>query len=344
MTEPLPPGVQAIGFLLIPGFALMSYAAACEPLRAANIAAGREVYRALAFGPGLAAPGTVAASSGALIPAAPLPGRGAGLSALLVCAGGGPAAWALPEVHACLRAHSRDGVRLGGISGGAWLLAAAGLLRDRAFTLHWEHAAALVEAFPDLSPTPARYVIDRDRITCGGGVAPLDLMHALIAERMGAAFARRVSDWFLHTQVAAPAAPQRAGLAERWGVNHPGLLAALEKLEATPDAPVPRAALARLAGVGPRQLDRLFRDRLGATPGRIHRRLRLAHARRLLAQSPLSVAEIAQAAGFASASHFARAHRAEYGAAPSEARAGSGAATLASGEYSGSEGKTHPGG
>lgn len=339
------PGVQTIGFLLIPGFALMSYAAACEPLRAANIAAGREIYRAAAFGPGVSrpgvsGPGTVAASNGALIPAAPLPARGAGLSALLVCAGGSPADWGVPTVHACLRAQARDGVRLGGISGGAWLLAAAGLLRDRAFTLHWEHAAALVEAFPDLSPTQARYVIDRDRITCGGGVAPLDLMHALIGERMGPAFARRVSDWFLHAEVSAPAAPQRGGLAERWGVNHPGLLAALEKLEATPDGPVPRAALARLAGVGPRQLDRLFRDHLGATPGETHRRLRLVHARRLLAQSPLSIAEIAQAAGFASASHFARAHRAEYGSAPRDARA----AALASGEISGSEGKTTSGG
>ena len=33
-----------IGFLLIDGFALMSYAAASEPLRAANLLAGRRLY------------------------------------------------------------------------------------------------------------------------------------------------------------------------------------------------------------------------------------------------------------------------------------------------------------
>ena len=36
---------QTVGFLLVPGFALMSYAAAVEPLRAANLISGKELYR-----------------------------------------------------------------------------------------------------------------------------------------------------------------------------------------------------------------------------------------------------------------------------------------------------------
>jgi transcriptional regulator GlxA family with amidase domain len=35
----------SVGFLLVPGFALMSYAAAVEPLRAANLLSGRTLYR-----------------------------------------------------------------------------------------------------------------------------------------------------------------------------------------------------------------------------------------------------------------------------------------------------------
>ena len=34
-----------VGFLLVPGFALMSYASAVEPLRAANVLSGRNLYR-----------------------------------------------------------------------------------------------------------------------------------------------------------------------------------------------------------------------------------------------------------------------------------------------------------
>ena len=35
---------QRFGFLLLPNFALMSYASATEPLRAANLLAGRSLY------------------------------------------------------------------------------------------------------------------------------------------------------------------------------------------------------------------------------------------------------------------------------------------------------------
>ena len=39
------PRAQSVGFLLVPGFALMSYAAAVEPLRAANLISGTPLYR-----------------------------------------------------------------------------------------------------------------------------------------------------------------------------------------------------------------------------------------------------------------------------------------------------------
>lgn len=309
--------VQHIGFILIPEFALMSYASVSEPLRAANLLAGREIYRLSTFSPD----GAPALSSGGVpVPAAPLPGRGSGLATVFVCAGGSPRDWHYPAVLACLRQLAREGVRIGGISGGPYLLAAAGLLTERDFTIHWEHAPALLEAFPALSPRQARFVVDGNRITCGGGIAPLDMMHVLICERMGPDFARRVSDWYLHTEVGEPTAPQRGSLAERYGVHHPGLLSVLEKMEETIELPLDRTAMARIAGVTPRHLDRLFAAHLGSTFLDQYRRIRLQHARRLLEQSPLSISEIAIATGFSSGSHFSRAYRNLYGIAPSETR------------------------
>ncbi|MBY2988449.1 GlxA family transcriptional regulator [Rhizobium leguminosarum] len=309
--------VQKIGFILIPGFALMSYASATEPLRAANLLAGREIYRLQIFSPDGA---PALSSSGTSVPAEPLPVRGSGLGTAFVCAGGLPRDWRYPSVLACLRQLSREGVRIGGISGGPYLMAAAGLLGGRDFTIHWEHAAALLEAFPDLTPRQARFVIDGNRITCGGGIAPLDMMHVLIAERMGPDFARRVSDWYLHTEVNEPAAPQRASLAQRYGVHHSGLLNVLERMEETIEMPLERAAMARIAGVTTRHLDRLFSAHLGTTFLDQYRRIRLQHAHRLLKQSPLSVSEIAVATGFSSLSHFSRMFRAVYGIAPRAAR------------------------
>ncbi|MBW9065053.1 GlxA family transcriptional regulator [Rhizobium herbae] len=309
--------MQNIGFILIPGFALMSYASAIEPLRAANLLAGKEIYRLSSHAPN----GDMAlSSSGIPVPSQPLPRRGSRLHTVFVCAGGSPVDWNVPAVLACLRRLVREGVRIGGISGGPYLMAAAGLLRDRDFTIHWEHAPALMEAFPDLVPRQARYVLDGNRITCGGGVAPLDMMHALISERMGADFARRVSDWYLHTQVEASGAPQRASLAERYKVNHPGLLTVLEKMEATIEAPLDRQAMAALAGVSPRHLDRLFSSLMQSSFLVEYRKLRLNHARRLLLQSPLSISEIAFATGFSSAGHFSRSYREAFGEAPRQGR------------------------
>ena len=308
---------QEIGFLLVPGFALLSFASACEPFRAANDLAGRALYRLRYFGEG---GGPVVSSSGAEIPAEPLPRARFRLHTLFVCAGGEPAGWDRPAIHATLRRMARFGVRIGGISGGPYLMAAAGLLGDRPFTIHWEYAGATLEAFPDARLTRARYVADADRPTCGGGVAPLDMAYGLIAERMGAAFARRVSDWFLHTAVGAADDPQRASAAERYRVHHPALLAVIETMEKTVEAPLGRRAMARLVSISERHLDRLFIEKRGLSFTAQYRAIRLAHGRRLLRQSPLRIGEIAAACGFASAAHFARSYRSQFGCSPSADR------------------------
>ncbi|MHB2209768.1 GlxA family transcriptional regulator [Methylobacterium sp. CM6257] len=308
---------QEIGFILVPGFALMSFASACEPFRAANDLAGRPLYRLRYFGE---AEGRVAASSGTEVPTEALPRLRGYLHTLFVCAGGEPTGWDRPEIHATLRRMARLGVRIGGISGGPYLMAAAGLLADRAFTLHWEYAGATVETFPDARLSRARYVADGDRLTCGGGVAPLEMAHALIAERMGAAFARRVADWFLHTAIGAADDPQRASAVERYGIHHPALLAVLETMEKTVEAPLGRQAMARLASISPRHLDRLFLEKLGLSFSTQYRAIRLAHGRRLLRQSPLRIGEIATACGFSSAAHFSRSYRSQFGCSPSAER------------------------
>jgi transcriptional regulator GlxA family with amidase domain len=305
--------VQDIGFILIPGFALMCYASAVEPLRAANLLAGREIYRVRVFSP----QGTSAtASNGTQVPAEPLPGRGERLHSVFVVAGGHPDEWNWPGVYATLRSLDRDGVRIGGISGGPYLLAAAGMMSGERFTIHWEHAPALIEDFPGMMPEQARYIIDGKRLTCGGGVAPLDMMHAIISARMGADFARRVSDWYLHRHVSSAAEPQRASEAERHGTHHPILLAVIGKMETTIESPLDRKAMAVFARVTPRHLDRLFATQLDSTFLSEYRRIRLAHARKLLQQSSLSVSEIAFACGFSNPGHFARRYRETYGGPP----------------------------
>lgn len=309
---------QEFGFILLPGFALISFAAACEPFREANRLAGRSLYRLRFFGEGPA--GRVAASSGAEISVEPFPRDGAALHTVFVCASGEPTMWQRPAVHAALRCLDRRGTRVGGISGGPYLMAAAGLLSDSDFTISEEHAAALMEAFPDLAPKVAPFVFSGNCVTCVGGVAALDMALALIAERFGEAFAKQVSSGLLHTPSDRPRDPEGASLAERYGIHHPALIAVIETMQRTVEAPLSRGDMAARIGLSERQLDRLFREKRRCSFSEQYRRIRLDRAKLLLRESCLSVGAVAAATGFSSPAHFSRCYRVYFGYSPSVER------------------------
>ena len=319
--EPFASEPIQIGFLLIDGFALMSYAAAVEPLRAANLLAGRNLYEIRNFSAG---GGQALSSSGAVVPAEdPLhakQGNAVALDFLFVAAGGDPLGFEDTGVFQMLRQAARRGVVLGGISGGPVILAKAGTMGDRRMTVHWEHAAALAEIAPMLLLERSLFVFDRDRITCAGGMAPLDMMHSLIARHQGAAFAQQVSDWFIHTEVRPPGGQQRAGLVERHGTTNPAVIQAIELMENHVSDPLDLAGLARLVSLGKRQLNRLFMEKLGRSTMAFYRDLRLDKARGLLAHSTLSITQIALATGFANSAHFSKAFAERFGQPPSAAR------------------------
>ena len=307
---------SCVGVLPIPGFALMSYACVVEPFRAANLLSGQELYRLVHF----STDGAVRSSGSAVVEATVRVGEMPSLDCLFVVAGGEPELFDDPNVFGWLGRMARRGTVLGGVSGGPVILAKAGLMAGRRMTVHWEHVRALEEASPGLLLERSLYVVDRDRVTCAGGTAPLDLMHALIAADQGSAFARRVSDWFLHTDVRPSGGPQRGGLAERLGTASAPVLAAVEAMETHVADPLALGDLAAIAGVSARQLNRLFRDRLGVSAMSYYRDLRLNVAERLVRTSPLTLTEVALATGFANSSHFSVRYSERFGVAPSRSR------------------------
>ena len=314
------PPVQSVGFLLIPGFALMSYASAVEPLRAANQLSGKTLYRWWNAAP--ADKPALASNGAAVLPDFKFGANVGALDMLLVCAGGNPATFDDRRTFAWLKKLAARGITLGGISGGPFILAKARLLSGRRCTVHWEHLPALQEAFPDVQLTRSLFEFDGDRITCSGGVAGLDMMVALIRRDHGYELAAAVSDWLLHTQVREGARPQRMDLRFRLGVGDAKLLKALKAMEAHIETPLSRERLADLAGVSLRQLERSFESELGRGIHAHYLALRLGRSRQLLRETSLSVLEVALATGFTSASQYARAFRRAFGHQPREARTG----------------------
>jgi transcriptional regulator GlxA family with amidase domain len=116
-------------------------------------------------------------------------------------------------------------------------------------------------------------------------------------------------------------------LRERYETSHPALLAVLDQMERSLEAPLAREELARHARLSVRQLERLFRLHLGRSIGAHYLGLRLDQARRLLRQTPMPVLEVAMACGFVSAAHFSRAYAARFGSPPRQDRLSAGRPT-----------------
>lgn len=305
-----------VGVFPVPGFALMAYSCIVEPLRAANVLSRRTLYDVINFGE----TAQIKSSGAAIVEAQCRVGEVVDLDLVFVMAGGDPFAFQSKAVFDWLRMLARRGVRIGGVSGGAVVLANAGLMSGRRLAVHWEHAAMLSERFPDSMVERELYVIDRDRVTCSGGTAALDLMHALIAGHHGRDFARLVSDWFVHTDVRGASAPQRWGIAERLGAHSPHVHAAVAAMESHVGDPLNLTQLALVAQVSTRHLNRLFVASFGQSVMDYYRDLRLETAKRLVRSTAMGMVEIAEATGFSNAGHFSNSYVARFGTRPRDDR------------------------
>lgn len=306
-----------IALLLIDGFALMSYASFVEPFRAANSLAGRALYdwAHIALGGNEAL-----ASNGARLVADASISDAIDCDMLFVFAAGDPAAFRNDACFAWLRGMARRGVPIGGVSGGPYLLARAGLLGNHRATIHWEHAVAFQTEFPDLMLEQGLYVIDRDRMTCAGGTAGLDLALSLVARDHGPELAARVGEWFIRAAPRDPDRAQRTDLATRYGSTNPRLLLMLEAMEDAIEEPIARADLALRAGVTLRQLERLSVTHLGGTIAEVYLAIRLDRALELLRSTSMSVTEVAMASGFRSPAHFSRRFKNRFGIPPRQSK------------------------
>lgn len=306
-----------VGFLLVNDFGVLGFASALDALRYANALSGRPLYQWRIF----SADGhAVRSSAGVRIQVDGAIADAPGLDLLLVTAGVGAERYRDEALFDRLRRLARKGVTLGGVSLGPYLLARAGLLNGYRCTVHWENLSSFKEEFPRLDVSAEVFEIDRDRFTCSGGTAALDLMLEFIGARHGRTLAGQVADACILDRIRSRGDPQRMPLRLRVGVSHPKLLRAIELIESSNEHRTNQRQLACGVGLSERQLERLFRKYLDTTPSRYARDHRLSRARDLLRQTGMSVIEVAIACGFTTASHFTKSYRERFGTTPGEDR------------------------
>jgi transcriptional regulator GlxA family with amidase domain len=212
--------------------------------------------------------------------------------------------------------------RVVSICTGAFLLAGAGLLENRAVTTHWMFCDKLAALYPSLQIYRDRiFVRDGHVYTSGGITAGIDLTLSLIEEDLGqeaprfiagvmVVFLRRPggqNQFSIFLQAEAPNRPDIREL-QAWILANPKEDHAVERLAA------------RL-NMSPRNFARQFLTEAGMTPAKFVEHARVEAARCKLEQTNSSLEAVAAETGFGSAERMQRSFQRLLNVGPHDYRA-----------------------
>ncbi len=311
-TTPSAPRVQlSVGFVLLPRFTLLPFAAFVDCLRLAADEgdASRPIRCRWSF---MSPDGAdVVSSCGARIgPCEPL-GEPERFDYVVVVGGllpAGPPADSATVAY--LRSAAARGIPLVGLCTGPFAMIQAGLMHGRRCCVSWYHYHDLTQRMPDVVPVADQlFVVDGDRITCAGGAAAADLAAWLVERHLGRAWAQKSLHIMLidHARRGSTSQPQPPLHEE---VEDNRVRRAILLIEQHLSQPLSTEALAAQLSVSRRQLERSFRRELGMSPSQFSRNLRLRYGLWLLQHTDRSITEISAECGFADTAHFSRQFRA----------------------------------
>lgn len=220
-----------------------------------------------------------------------------------------------PDTVRFLERAAAAGVPLVGVCTGTFALHRAGLMQGYRACVSWFHHEDFLERFDGLKPVSDQiFVVDRDRLTCSGGVAAAHLAAFIVERHLGRARAAKS----LHIMILDEAAADepQPGMPLALATDHAVVRRALHLMQQSIDAPLAIGRLAEQLGVGRRSLERHFREALGMTPLAADRVIRVEQAKHLLATTRRSATQIAAETGFCDLPHMIRVFRAAEGMTP----------------------------
>ncbi|HET6918755.1 MAG TPA: helix-turn-helix domain-containing protein [Jiangellaceae bacterium] len=209
-----------------------------------------------------------------------------------------------------LRAAYDRGARMVSFCGGAFALAAAGILDGRAATTHWMDTEDLARRYPNVRVEPDVLYVDEGQVLTSAGTASgIDLALHIVRRDYGPDVANHVARRMV-------TAPHREGGPSQFAFT-PVPIASFQNalgpvldwmFEHLDDITVRQ--LARLAAMSPRNFARRFGDATGTTPVRWLTHQRILRAQDLLEATTLPVDVVASRVGLGTAvnlrQHFRR--------------------------------------
>jgi AraC family carnitine catabolism transcriptional activator len=306
------------GFLLLPEFSYFGLAAATEPLFIANWLAQRSVFDCKI----ISVDGKpVRASNGRQVSVDGNLEHAADCRSVFVLASFDPDRNVQERrVVRWLKRIAQFGVEIGGIENGSLVLAEAGLLNGHEVAVHWDNIIGFQEHYPKTRAVAQLYARSRNRITCAGASAILDLMLAWIGWHAEADLAAEVAEHLLLSRHRV-AQTEQGSEGKRERPNSDAAIARAQTIMMEHiDEPLPCRDIARRVGLSLRQLERRFKGELQCSILQQYRKIRITKAHQLLQQTKLSVTDVALSCGFSSPEYFCRLYRAYFNCSPSRDR------------------------
>jgi transcriptional regulator GlxA family with amidase domain len=313
-----PPRVIVVAF---DGVQTLDVTGPAEVFAAASRSAGRPVYRVVIASVG---GGERTTSCGLAMRTRELrrlrPRRGD----TIVVAGGDEApirgAVGDPVLRRWLCRAVRVAARVTSVCSGAFVLAAAGILDGKRATTHWSACDELARRFPAVMVDGNAIFVREGTVWTSAGVTTgIDMALAIVEDDLGRAVADDIAARLVlylrrpgfQSQWSAALVAQRTG-ADPLG---PAIAWARANL-ASADVD----ALARRAGLSVRTLHRRCLAQLAITPAKLIDKLRVEHARTLLAAGDVAAKALAAACGFGNPTRMNRAFQRQLGLGPREYR------------------------
>lgn len=210
----------------------------------------------------------------------------------------------MPRESAWMAERHREGVTVGSVCAGAFVLAETGLMDGRRATTHWAFAEQLARRFPQIELAAEHMVIDEgDIMTAGGILAWTDLGLTLVERFLGVGTMLATARFLLVDPPRRLQDPYRI-FVPRFDHGDVEILKVQQHLHAVAADAHSIPELARLAGLADRTFLRRFQKATGLTPTEYLQQLRVLKARDLLETTNRPVDQIGWSVGYADPAAF----------------------------------------
>ena len=308
---------RRIGFLLINGFTLLAFSNIIEPLRMANYVSEQRLYSWVVTG--FDSDKTSSSSDIEISHTAQLDYL-LTCELVFVCGGHQTNYLGSRKLITLIQRLAVRNIALGGLCTGALALAAAGLLKKQAVSLHWENISVAQESYPGVIFNDQIFTIAPQLYSCSGGACALDMTLHIINKHHGHHLVSKIQDMFIITSIREPTYLQHMPKPKILSSSYTNVINAITLMKANLEEPLSGEDIAHHIGLSSRQLQRIFNKNFSRSPQQYYVQLRLEHAKYILKHTTLPISQIVLASGFIDNSAFSSTFKKYYGMTPSHYR------------------------